>query len=519
MVTSPHHLASQAGLDVLREGGTAIEAAIATGACLAVVYPHMNALGGDSFWLIVPPSGAPRAVMGVGKAAADAGLYRGRGLSTIPTRGGLAANTSAGLVEAWRVAREQDPGEGTLPLKRLFDDAIFHAENGVPVTAGHAALAQGKDKELTGDPGYDAIYRPGGKFLVEGERLSQGALAQTLRGLAARGLRDFYEGDIARALTDDLEKAGSPVTAAHLARQEARVVPPLKCCLQNQIEVLNTPPPTQGLVSLLILALFDRIAPDPTEGVDFVHRAVESFKAARRIAAKARLGDPSLMTSDAQSLLDDHAHLNDVAQAIDLGRASPWPDPGSDGGTVWFGAVDRDGTMVSVIQSIYHEYGSGVVLPETGVTWQNRGASFGLKESDPNPIAEGREPFHTLNPAAALLPDGQRMIYGTMGGEGQPQTQSAIFIRRLLFGQPLQAAITAPRWLLGRTWGAATNSLKIEDRMPEDVVEALRAAGHDVELFPSFDSAMGHAGAILRHTHGRLEGATDPRSDGSVAAW
>ncbi len=180
------------------------------------------------------------------------------------------------------------------------------------------------------------------------------------------------------------------------------------------------------------------------------------------------------------------------------------------------GAADREGRAVSFIQSIYWEFGSGVVLEETGITWQNRGASFALAEGHPNRLGPRLRPVHTLNPALARLADGRVLAYGTMGGEGQPQTQAAVFTRYAGFGQPLQAAIDAPRWLLGRTWGERSTNLKVEGVMDPALVERLVAAGHDVQVVDERDAMMGHAGAVVVHPDGRLEGAADPRSDGQA---
>jgi gamma-glutamyltranspeptidase/glutathione hydrolase len=183
------------------------------------------------------------------------------------------------------------------------------------------------------------------------------------------------------------------------------------------------------------------------------------------------------------------------------------------------GVIDADGSAVSFIQSIYHEFGSGVVLPGTQVNWQNRGCSFSLDPNRINALHPGKRPFHTLNPALALFTDGRTMVYGTMGGDGQPQTQAAVFTRYALYGQPLQQAVSAPRWLLGRTWGSMSETLKIESRFEDAVFETLRARGHDVEPLGAFDETMGHAGALVRHPDGVLEGAYDPRSDGAVAGY
>jgi oxamate amidohydrolase len=186
---------------------------------------------------------------------------------------------------------------------------------------------------------------------------------------------------------------------------------------------------------------------------------------------------------------------------------------------VWLGVVDRDGVAVSFIQSIYHEFGSGIVLRESGVNWNNRGCSFSLDPGARNPLTPGRRPFHTLNPALARLGDGRTLVYGNMGGDGQPQSQSAVFSRIATFGWNPQAAIDAPRWLLGRTWGQTSDTLKLEARFSNETVEALRRVGHDVERVKSYDATMGHAGAIVRHPNGVMEAGSDPRGDGVVAGW
>ena len=179
--------------------------------------------------------------------------------------------------------------------------------------------------------------------------------------------------------------------------------------------------------------------------------------------------------------------------------------------------ANAEGTVVSFIQSIFWEFGSGLCCPETGINLQNRGAGFSLSPG-PNQLAPGKRPFHTLNPALARLSDGRVMAYGTMGGEGQPQTQAALFTRHVQFGMPLQAAVTAPRWLLGRTWGAVSTTLKLEDRFDPALVSALDAAGHATEIIAPFSDLAGHAGAVVRHPGGLIEAAADPRADGAALA-
>lgn len=516
MVTSPHHAASQAGLAVLRDGGTAVEAAVTIAASLAVAYPHMTSIGGDGFWLIAEPSGDVRAIDACGRAAQGATRALYAGLDAIPWRGPLAANTVAGTISGWALALSGD--NATLGLERLLRDPIRMAEEGVPVTRGGAEIALAKGDELRFQPGaYRRIFEPHEAPLREGDILRQPLLAQTLRKLVRNGLRDFYTGDLARQIADDLQRVGSPLALADLQQHAAAAPPPLTVPVTGA-QLYNTQPPTQGVASLLILALFDRLRAGAVDGFDHIHGLVEATKQAFLFRDVA-VGDPAYMTRDCQALLDDAAALDAMAARIDPDRALPWPQPPSAGDTVWFAAADRRGQVVSAIQSTYFEFGAGIVLPQTGIIWQNRGSSFRLADDGWNALKPGRKPFHTLNPALARFDDGRCMAYGTMGGEGQPQTQAAIFSRYARFSQPLQAAVTAPRWLLGRTWGADSTSLKIEGRMPPATIAALMEAGHQVELVEDFTSMMGHAGAIVRHADGLLDGASDPRSDGAVAAW
>lgn len=517
MVTSPHHRASQAGLNVLDAGGTAIEAAIATAAALAVVYPHMNSIGGDGFWLIAEPGETPVAIDASGRAAAGATAERYAGLKTIPWRGGLAANTVAGTVSGWALALALNAERGGgMALADILRDATSLAEHGVVITNGLADTIADKGAELSDLPGFDAVFRPEGVNPAAGGVLRQPALARTLHRLADEGLDSFYRGGLAEDFAADLADADSPLTAADLASHTASRVEPLTVKV-GPARLFNLPPPTQGVASLLILALYDRLATARPDSVEHLHGLIEATKLAF-VLRNNRVGDPDGSLFNPQALLDDNRALDRMARDIDPARAAPWPQPSSAGDTVWLGVADRRGQVVSLIQSTYFEFGSGLVLPRTGVTWQNRGCSFSLGARGPNRLRPGAKPFHTLNPAMAAFDDGRLMAYGTMGGEGQPQTQAMIFTRYGLYGQDLQGAVTAPRWLLGRTWGQDSTTLKLEDRFPRAITDRLRSMGHAVEIVAPYTSLMGHAGAIVRHADGTLAGAADPRSDGAVCA-
>ena len=516
IVTAPHHLAAEAGCSVLRDGGTAVEACVAVAAALAVAYPHMTGIGGDGFWVIREPDGRVHSIHGCGGAATAADLSLYEGLDAVPTRGPLAANTVAGTISSWEAALT-DPA-CTLPLDRLLRDAIRHAEEGVAVTAGGAGIASAKGGELRRQPGaYASVFEPEGRPLAQGEVLRQPLLAATLRALAAEGLDSFYRGPLAATIAQDLAALGSPVSAADLAAHGASRPDPLHTAIAGAT-LYNATPPTQGFASLLILALFDRLGADAADGFAHVHGLVEATKQAF-LLRDVHVGDPAFTEFDFQALLSDPSALDDIAARIDTARALPWPQPPQWGDTCWFGAADADGRIVSCIQSTYFEFGSGLVLPQTGITWQNRGSSFRLAASGWNALKPGRKPFHTLNPALAVFADGRVMAYGTMGGEGQPQTQAALFTRYARFGVDLQDAISAPRWLLGRTWGEQSTTLKLEDGFDEGLYAELAEAGHDVERVGPLTATMGHAGAIVRLADGSFAGATDPRSDGGVAGW
>jgi gamma-glutamyltranspeptidase/glutathione hydrolase len=519
MVVAPHHLAAQAGLAVLREGGNALEAAVAAAAVIAVVYPHMNSIGGDNFWLIAEPGRDPVGLLACGGAGQEAtpAFYRDRGCQSIPPRGPLAANTVAGAVSGWHAAVEMSARwGGRLPLTRVLAEAIHYARAGVPATGSQHRFTGAKLAELKDVPGFAGQFLVAGDPPAAGSLFRQPTLANTLERLAAAGLDDFYRGEIGGAIGAELRRIGSPVTGADLRAHRAVPTEPLRVSLRCGT-VYNLPPPTQGVASLIILGVFDRLGCREAEGFAHLHGLVEATKQAFLVRDRI-VTDPAYLKEDPASFLTASA-LAEMAGRIRPDRAAPWPAPAEGGDTVWLGAIDAAGRAVSLIQSIYWEFGSGVVLRDTGVLWQNRGVSFALEDGALNVLRPGRKPFHTLNPAMARLNDGRVMVYGTMGGEGQPQTQAALFTRYALFGQELQAAVTAPRWLLGRTWGATSTNLKLESRFDPGLVEALRRVGHDVEVVAPFSDAMGHAGAIVRHGSGTIEGAADPRGDGVAASF
>jgi gamma-glutamyltranspeptidase/glutathione hydrolase len=518
VVCAPHAAAAEDGRAVLAEGGNALEAMIAMAASIAAVYPHMNHIGGDGFWLVRERNGRVRALMGAGPAGAKAtpALYREHGHDKIPARGPLAALTVPGAVGAWMLAADAAKANGgKLPLDVLLAGAIRRARDGYTVTRSQARLTAEKLPEMGEAAGFREAFLIDGKAPEAGARLTQAKLAATLEHLAHAGLADFYRGDVGREIAADLERIGAPVTRGDLEKYAAKVAEPLSVRLEAGT-VHNAPPPTQGLASLIILGLFERLRVEKAETFEYVHALVESTKRAFRVRDRV-VTDPASIAADLSQFLDAR-FLDAEAQKIDRARAAKWPAPPGEGDTIWMGAADSSGLVVSYIQSLYWEFGSGCVLPSTGVLMQNRGSSFSLDRQALNTLAPGRLPFHTLNPALAALKDGRLVAYGTMGGDGQPQTQGMIFSRHVLFKQSLAQALDAPRWLLGRTWGSTVTNLRMESRFDGNLVDRLMLAGHDVDVLPdAYSDTMGHAGAVVLHPDGTLEGGHDPRADGGAA--
>jgi gamma-glutamyltranspeptidase/glutathione hydrolase len=516
VVAAPHHAAVEAGRATLGAGGNALEAMVAMAATIAAVYPHMAQIGGDGFWLVREPSGRVRALMAAGRAGANARRELYRDDETIPPRGPLAALTVPGAISGWALALEAARAHGgRLPLPDLLGAAIRHAREGYAVSRSQARLTAEKLAELKDVPGFAPTFLVDGRPPDAGTLLKQPALAATLDHLAHAGLDDYYRGDVAREIAGDIDRVGSPVTRGDLERCRASLADPLSVALEAGT-AFNAPPPTQGLASLVILALFQRLRVPDAEGFDHVHGLIEATK--RAFAVRDRVvTDPDRIRQPVQRYLDA-GFLDGEALKIDRRRAAHWPAPYGEGDTVWMGAADASGLVVSYIQSLYWEFGSGVVLPGTGVLMQNRGASFSLQADALNVLAPGRLPFHTLNPALALLADGRVLAYGAMGGDGQPQTQAALFTRYARYRAPLEQSIDGPRWLLGRTWGSAHTNLRMEARFGGALIERLLAAGHDIEILPdAYSDVMGHAGAVVLHPDGTLEGGHDPRADGGAA--
>jgi gamma-glutamyltranspeptidase/glutathione hydrolase len=533
-VATPHYLASSAGLEALRRGGSAVDAAIAANAALCVVYPHMAGLGGDGFWLVAGrDTGGVQALNAAGPAAqaATAAFYRDRGhTSEIPERGPLAVLTVPGAVDGWRAAHERF---GRLAWADLFAAAIDYARDGMPVSRSLADWLAQDVPILRQFPDTARVFLPAGEPQRPGARLVQANLARAFEELASAGARGgFYEGTIARRICESLGPAGSPLKPADFAAYRAAWVEPIATTYRG-FEVVEMPPSTQGFATLQILNLLEGfdVAAWGEGTADYYHHLVEAVKVA--FADRDEwLTDPDyvkipldrLLSKDYAAsrrvLIDPRRAL--VAEQIEPGlRFLPGAARRAPGGdTCYFCTADADGLVVSVIQSIYHDFGAAVIGGDTGIVLQNRGSFFSLDERHPNRLEPGKRTFHTIIPAM-MMRDGQPVLaFGTMGGEGQPQTQAALVTRMVDFGFDVQQAIEAPRWLMGRTWGTQSRSLSLESRIPDEVARELTLRGHPVQMVEGWSGTMGHAQAIrVDRASGFLEGGADPRGDGAAVGW
>lgn len=353
-----------------------------------------------------------------------------------------------------------------------------------------------------------------------GEIFKQTQLAQSLQAIASQGAAEFYQGEIARKIVADLQENGGILTLQDFAEHTANWVKPISVNYRDYI-AHNLPPNTQGIASLSILNILNNFDIHKLgEGTtDYYHLIVEATKQAFSDRDKY-VSDPDFVDIPLDWLLSLERG-KELAAQINLQQAANQVQPlDPKGDTIWLGVVDKDGNAVSLIQSIYYEFGSGIVAGDTGILLQNRGCFFSLDPQHVNCLQPKKRTFHTLNPAMLFQNGKPYLVYGTMGGEGQPQTQAAIATRIVDFGFNVEDAISAPRWLQGRTWGIATNELKIEGRVSRDMVRELSDRGHSVKVVEDYTDVMGHAGAILIDPETNIKyGASDPRSDGAAVGY
>jgi gamma-glutamyltranspeptidase/glutathione hydrolase len=519
VVSTSHPLAAQAGLSMLQAGGNAVDAAVATAAVMALVEPCSNGIGSDLFALVW--DGAR--LHGLNASGQAPGLWtsawmrarHGSEAMKTPLRGWDSV-TVPGAVGGWAALSATF---GQLPFADLMAPAIEVATRGsaVPVVVQHKwALAAGVD-ELVRQPGFAATFLPHGRAPAVGERFVLEGAQRTLELVARTRGEAFYKGEIAAAIAAWAREHGAAMTEADLAAYAPEWVEPIsrdyRGCTLHEI-----PPNGQGIAALMALGILSRfdVASLPADSVAAQHLQIEAMKLAFA-DVYAHVGDPRTMHLSAADLLDD-GYLAERAKRIDPTRAQAF-DAGRPpaGGTIYLTTADANGCMVSLIQSNYMGFGSGVVVPGYGVSLQNRGHGFSLDPASPNAVLPGRRPFHTIIPAFLTKQGEPLMSFGVMGGNMQPQGHLQTVVRMLDHGQSPQLACDAPRWRFD-----SGLKLDVESRMDPAVVEGLVALGHRIEPFRDSYQDFGAGQYILRLGDPAVEGyaaASDPRRDGQVAAW
>jgi gamma-glutamyltranspeptidase / glutathione hydrolase len=520
MISTPHYLASQAGWRVLREGGNAVDAAIAANAVLNVVMPDNCALGGDAFFMIYDPK--KKSVVGLnGSGVAPAGstidAVRAAGHDSMPARGGWTV-TVPGTVEAWGRALET---YGSRDLDYLLVDALRYAHEGFPVTPHLHDSIVSNTGLLKQNEAASRQFLPGGSAPAAGSILKQPALAATFREIIRGGPRAFYEGKVAGQIVKSLNAAGSPITADDLASQQSEWVDPITTDYRGYT-VYEMPPNTQGVTALQLLNMASGWDPStlPDCSASQIHHFVEAKKQAF-LDRDHYIGDPRKVDVPVDWLISPE-RANEMRARIDPARAWQQNDtPPGAGDTIYLCAFDRDGMAVSLIQSLFNGFGSGIVADGAGIVLQNRGASFNLDESHANSLAPGKRPMSTLIPGMIFDGDLPWSVFGCMGGHGQAQTHLQLVTRMIDHGMNPQEAIESPRWVAGPgTSDDPSHLLKLEPEFGSQVANELAGIGHAVETTESFSSAMGHAQAIrIDWKNGVLVGGADPRANGYALGW
>jgi gamma-glutamyltranspeptidase/glutathione hydrolase len=525
MVACPHALASEAGVEILKAGGSAVDAAIAASAALSVIYPHMTGLGGDAFWLIYDAKqDRVRYLDGAGCAAAGASIdaFRARGMDEIPFRGILPATlTVPGAVASWC---EAHAAYGRLPLARSLAAAAGYARDGFPVTERLAKWIAATAPELAQNREAAAIFLRHGEPPRAGQSLVNADLARTIEAVGAGGREAYYEGDIALELARYARANGGCFTEADFRAQRAQWREPISTDYRG-LKLYQTAPPTQGISVLQMLYLIEPYELGAMQylGADHVHFLVQ----AKQLAYHDRdrwIADPAFAKVPVERLLS-RAYAEERRALIDPARALAWdkvPSYGSlAGDTVYICAVDAEGNAASLIHSLYGVFGSCVVAGRSGIVLQNRSAYFSLDPAHPNKLEPGKRPLHTLIASLAFRDGKLWQVFGCMGADGQPQIQLQAYVAMIDFGLNVQQAIESPRWLSGRfALGEPRDLLNVEGRYPQSTLKELERRGHVLNRWGAWNELAGHAhGITIDPATGTRWGGSDPRSDGAAIGY
>ena len=514
-VVSDHVLASMAGAAVLRNGGNAVDAAITMAAVLAVVRPHMNGVGGDNFLLIRDAkTNRVYALNGSGGAGAKAtpALFRSRNLTAVPSSGIMSVSVP-GAVRAWEDALKRF---GTISLAKALEPAISYAERGFPVSTRLSRDIADESRKVSADSALRRIFLANGESPKPGSMLVQSDLARTLRAIAAGGADALYRGPLAQSIATFVDREGGLLTATDLSSHKSQWQEPISTTYSGKT-VLAFPPNSQGMTFLEMLNIAETVMPNESpNSAAVIHALAEASKLAYQDRDRY-LADPNFSAVPVERLISkayaaDRAKVirRDTVVAID--RENTTRD--GNGDTIYLAVVDKDGNVVSMIQSLFAAFGSGRMVPGTGITLHNRGALFELDGAHANVIAPGKRPFHTLSPAMALNADGSVAIaFGTPGGDGQPQTLVQILNNVLRHGMTPQQAVEAARWRV-----FAGTRLGVEPGIDSTTRAALQRRGHVVRVQePSAE--FGGAQMIVIHSSGARMTGADPRREAYAVVW
>jgi gamma-glutamyltranspeptidase/glutathione hydrolase len=518
VVAAPHYLAAQAGLHLLRSGGNAVDAAIAASATLQVVYPQLCGLGGDLFAIVY--DAATERLYGLnasGRSPRTATIerYHALGYTEMPAFG-VHTITVPGCVDGWSALSTRFGRSG---LDAALTPAITYAEDGFPVGPGlHASLTR-MDTFAHTHRSFREHFMPGGHIAATGSIMRRPDLARTYRRIVRGGRDAFYRGEIAHQIAAFFENEQGLIALDDLEAHTSDWVTPLSIPFAG-FDVYELPPNTQGVAALQMLGMVDGLQfPASPVAAETVHLGVEAKKLAFA-DRNAYLTDPDHMRVDPATLIAP-AYLDRLRAQIDPTTAQPSIAPSGIGGdTIYLCAADADGNAVSLIQSNYRGFGSGLVVDGTGIALQNRGSYFSLDPAHANALAPGKRTLHTLIPSFAMRDGRPAVVFGCMGGDGQAQTHLQVYTALARYGMNIQAAIELPRWIHGVERPGEPELLRLESRFPVDTVEGLRAMGHDVLEVGPWDSVMGHAnGIVIDHEQGVLHGGADPRAESAAVGW
>ena len=501
IVATSQPLAAEAGINALRLGGNAVDAALATAITLTVVEPCNNGLGSDAF-AFIHDGKTLHGLNASGRSPAGINAEHFKSYESMPISGWDAV-TVPGAVSAWVSMSKKF---GRLAFSDLFSDAIRYAHNGYQVGPKTALIWRHSVEQFAGFAPFQQTFAPRGKAPKTGELIKLKDHAKTLEAIADSSGESFYRGDIAEAIAEDSKKNGGKMTINDLANHQPEWINPISMPA-FEAELKEIPPNGQGLMALISLGILKN-CPDSedVDSADSIHMQIEAQRIAYAEIA-AHLADPDHMRVSIDKLLDS-SYLRSRANEIKHDRASPNPVAlGTSEDTVYLTACDSDGLMVSMIQSNYRGFGSGVVIPGTGISMQNRGSGFVLTEGHPNQIGPSKKPYHTIIPGFVTRADAPFMSFGVMGGHMQAQGHLQMMLRVARYGQNPQAALDAPRWYVFENGKVA-----LEDGIPFDVIENLKSRGHTI-VMRSPEYLFGGGQAIVKTKDGYC-GGSDYRKEG-----